>query len=83
MTAAARVRSLTNRVRPRGPRDRPGRMLVSRMALALLLALRATLIYGEAPSATAAEVGWRELLPARWRVPRLAPGAELIREVPS
>jgi hypothetical protein len=58
-------------------------MLVSRLTLALLLALRATLIYGEAPSAAAAEVGWRELLPARWRVPRLAPRAELIREVPS
>jgi hypothetical protein len=83
VTVAARVRSLTNRVRPRGPRDRPAGMLVSRLALALLLALRATLIYGEAPSATAAQVGWRELLPARWRVPRLAPRAELIREVPS
>jgi hypothetical protein len=60
-------------------------MLVSRLALALLLALRATLIYGEAPSATTAEVGWRELLPERWRVPRprLAPRAELIRQVPS
>jgi hypothetical protein len=58
-------------------------MLVSRLALALLVALRATLIYGEAPSATAAQVGWRELLPERRRVPRLAPRAELIRQVPS
>ena len=58
-------------------------MLVSRLAVALLLALRATLIYGEAPSATSAQVGWRELLPARWRVPRIAPRAKLIREVPS
>lgn len=58
-------------------------MLASRLALALLLALRATLIYGEAPSAAAAQVGWRQLLPARWRVPRLAARAKLIREVPS
>jgi hypothetical protein len=60
-------------------------MLVSRMALALVVALRATLIYGEATGATTAPVGWRELLPERWRVqaPRLAPRAELIREVPS
>jgi hypothetical protein len=60
-------------------------MLVSRLALALVLSLRATLIYGEAPSAASAPMGWRELLPGRWRVPRprLAAGAELIREVPS
>ena len=61
-------------------------MLVSRLALALVLSLRATLIYGEAPNATAAQVGWRELLPARWRVPRpvlAAAGADLMREVPS
>jgi hypothetical protein len=59
-------------------------MTASRFALALLLALRATLIYGEAPNATAAQVGWRELLPERRRVPRprLA-GAELMRRVPS
>lgn len=60
-------------------------MLVSRLALALVLSLRATLIYGEASSATSAPISWRELLPERRRVPRprLAPGAELIREVPS
>jgi hypothetical protein len=60
-------------------------MLVPRLALALLVALRATLIYGEAPSATAAPIGWDELLPMRWRVPRprLAAGAELMREAPS
>jgi hypothetical protein len=60
-------------------------MLVSRMALALVVALRATLIYGEATSATAAPATWTELLPERWRVraPHLAPRAELIREVPS
>jgi hypothetical protein len=62
-------------------------MSASRLALALVLSLRATLIYGEAPSATAAAAAWRDLLPARWRVapaaPRLAAGPELIREVPS
>ena len=60
-------------------------MLVSRMALALVVALRATLIYGEATSATTAAATWTELLPERWRVgaPRLAPRAELIREAPS
>ena len=60
-------------------------MLVSRLALALVLSLRATLIYGEAMGATSAQLGWRELLPERLRVrgPRLATGPELIREVPS
>lgn len=60
-------------------------MLVSRLALAVVVALRATLIYGEATSAATAPVRWRELLPERWRVeaPRLAPTPELIREVPS
>ncbi len=62
-------------------------MSASRLALALVLSLRATLIYGEAPSATAAPAAWRDLLPARWRVaqaaPLLAAGPELIREVPS
>jgi hypothetical protein len=59
-------------------------MSASRLALALVVSLRATLIYGEAPSATAAPAAWRDLLPARWRVaPRLAAGPELIREVPS
>jgi hypothetical protein len=61
-------------------------MLVSRLALALLLSLRATLIYGEAPNATSAQASWRELLPDRWRVARpslAAAGGELMREVPS
>jgi hypothetical protein len=60
-------------------------MLVSRLALALVVSLRATLIYGEAPSAIGTQMGWRELLPERWRVPRprLAAGAELIRQAPS
>jgi len=59
-------------------------MSVSRLALALLVSLRATLIYGEAPSATNAPASWWDLLPARSRVaPRLAPGPELIPEVPS
>ena len=59
-------------------------MSVSRLALALLVSLRATLIYGEAPSATNAPASWWDLLPARWRIaPRLAAGPELIPEVPS
>ena len=62
-------------------------MTLSRLALAAVISLRAVLVYGEATSATAAELTWRELLPARFRVPRpllAAPGApELIREAPS
>jgi hypothetical protein len=52
-------------------------MQPSRIALAAVIALRAVLIYGEATDAASAELGWRELLPARWRVrrPRLATGA--------
>jgi hypothetical protein len=59
-------------------------MTASRLALALVLSLRATLIYGEAPNAAAVQLGWSELLPER-RVPRprLAAGAELMRRVPS
>jgi hypothetical protein len=64
-------------------------MTLSRLALAALLALRAVLIYGEATTAAEAQLTWRELLPARFRLPRprLAPAprprAKLIREVPS
>ena len=62
-------------------------MSASRLALAVVVSLRATLIYGEAPSASEAPASWSDLLPARWRVapgaPRLAAGPELIREVPS
>jgi hypothetical protein len=61
-------------------------MPVSRLVLALLVSLRATLIYGEAPNATTAQMSWRELIPERRRVPRprLAPGgAELMRQAPS
>jgi hypothetical protein len=65
-------------------------MTLSRLALAVVVALRAVLVYGEATSAATAELTWRELLPARLRMPRprLAPAAprpraELIREVPS
>jgi hypothetical protein len=65
-------------------------MTLSRLALALVVALRAVLVYGEATSAATAELTWRELLPGRLRMPRprLAPAAprpraELIREVPS
>jgi len=42
-------------------------MRASRLALAFVLSLRAVLIYGEAPTCTAAELTWRELLPAPWR----------------
>jgi hypothetical protein len=65
-------------------------MTLSRLALAVVIALRAVLVYGEATSAATAELTWRELLPARLRdLPRPsipaapAPRAELIREVPS
>jgi hypothetical protein len=63
-------------------------MTLSRLALALVISLRAVLVYGEATSAATAELTWRELLPARLRVPRpvlpaAAPRGELIRQVPS
>jgi hypothetical protein len=61
-------------------------MTLSRLALAAVISLRAVLVYGEATGGASAELTWRELLPARWRVarPRLAaPRAELIPEVPS
>jgi hypothetical protein len=60
-------------------------MTLSRLALAAVISLRAVLVYGEVTTATA-ELTWRELLPARLRVPRpalAAPRAELIRQVPS
>ena len=63
-------------------------MTLSRLSLAIVLTLRAVLVYGEAPTVAMADLTWRELLPARLRVPRprlaaAAPRAELIREVPS
>ena len=64
-------------------------MTLSRLTLAAVIALRAVLVYGEATSAAAAELTWRDLLPTRVRLPRarLAPApraAELIRsEAPS
>jgi hypothetical protein len=60
-------------------------MTVSRLALATVVTLRAVLVYGEAAGAQDATT-WRELLPARLRMPQLAPAApraELIREAPS
>lgn len=42
-------------------------MRPSRLALALLIALRSVLIYGEASTCAGAELTWRELLPAPWR----------------
>jgi hypothetical protein len=63
-------------------------MTLSRLSLAAVVSLRAVLVYGEATSAATAELTWRELLPARMRVPRPriaapAPRPELIRQVPS
>jgi hypothetical protein len=65
-------------------------MTLSRLALAAVVALRAVLVYGEATSAASAELTWRDLVPARMRLPRrprlapAAPHAELIRsEAPS
>jgi hypothetical protein len=42
-------------------------MRPSRLVLALLIALRSVLIYGEASTCAGAELTWRELLPAPWR----------------
>jgi hypothetical protein len=65
-------------------------MTLSRLALALVLSLRAVLVYGETMSGATAELTWSEVLPARLRdlprphlAPAPAPRAELIREVPS
>jgi hypothetical protein len=48
-------------------------MQLSRLALALVISLRAVLVYGEAASVADAELTWRELLPARLRVPGARP----------
>jgi hypothetical protein len=48
-------------------------MRLSRLTLALLISLRAVLVYGEAASAASAELTWRDLVPARLRVPRPRP----------
>jgi hypothetical protein len=45
-------------------------MQLSRLLLALVVSLRAVLVYGEATSAGDAELTWRQLLPARLRVPK-------------
>jgi hypothetical protein len=50
-------------------------MELSRLALAAVVSLRAVLVYGEATNATGAELSWRDLLPARMRVPRPELGA--------
>jgi hypothetical protein len=44
-------------------------MELSRLVLALVVSLRAVLVYGEAAGATA-ELTWADLLPARLRVAR-------------
>jgi hypothetical protein len=48
-------------------------MTLSRLVLAAIISLRAVLIYGEAQGAGAAQLSWRDLLPARLRAPRSAP----------
>ncbi|HEX2105804.1 MAG TPA: hypothetical protein VHF51_19280 [Solirubrobacteraceae bacterium] len=48
-------------------------MRLSRLTLALVISLRAVLVYGEAASAASAELTWRDLVPARLRVPRTRP----------
>jgi hypothetical protein len=65
-------------------------MTLSRLSLAAVVSLRAVLVYGEATTVAEADLTWRELLPARMRVPQprfaaatAAPGAELIRQAPS
>jgi hypothetical protein len=45
-------------------------MPLSRLTLALVVSLRSVLVYGEAVSAASAELTWRDLLPARPRLPR-------------
>jgi hypothetical protein len=48
-------------------------MQLSRLTLALVVSLRVVLVYGEAASATDAELRWRDLLPARLRLPSARP----------
>ena len=48
-------------------------MQLSRLTLALVVSLRAVLVYGEATSAADAELSWRDLLPARLRLPSARP----------
>jgi hypothetical protein len=45
-------------------------MRLSRLTLAMVVSLRAVLVYGEAAGAASAEVGWSDLLPGRMRFPR-------------
>jgi hypothetical protein len=48
-------------------------MQLSRLALALVVSVRAVLVYGEAAGAATAELTWRDLLPARLRLPSASP----------
>jgi hypothetical protein len=50
-------------------------MSLSRLALALVISLRAVLVYGEATSAASHEQTWADLLPTRLRIPRPEVGA--------
>ena len=56
-------------------------MTLSRLTLAAVVALRAVLVYGEATSAATAELTWRDLLPARMRVPRPELGTAAARAI--
>jgi hypothetical protein len=48
-------------------------MTFSRLSLALVVSLRAVLVYGEATSAAEAELTWRDLLPGRLGLPSASP----------
>jgi hypothetical protein len=50
-------------------------MQLSRLALALVVSLRAVLVYGEAAGAATAELTWADLVPARLRVPHPSVGS--------
>jgi hypothetical protein len=81
---ADRPARLTPRSQPNLDRS-PSRLRGTTPAMTLS---RLTLVYGEVTTVAEAELTWRELLPARLRVPRpqLAPAgprAELIRQAPS
>jgi hypothetical protein len=52
--------------------------VVSRLALALIVSLRAVLVYGEA-AACHQPARWRDLVPARLRLPARAPASRAAR----
>jgi hypothetical protein len=54
-------------------------MQLSRLSLAVVVSLRAVLVYGEAASATDAALTWRDLVSAWLRLPRHRPPARPAR----